>query len=665
MKKAMSIATAALACLSVKAADLTVSSGTTHTVSSEETYGTVTLAGGTVRLDSSSMKEQTIVSSANSTIQFNGGRLIPSGWNLYWFEPAENTMVTLESVDGKDIYLDVDFQKHYFSRGAGWVETSGAGDVVVRSQTYQGERMYLTFITNRITWGHAGDMRATGTGGLRLEKGGCLPSGTATGGIKLEGTTELYLGSEANTYVNSIEGPVHALGWAYLKFGQYKDGVFRNAPNVGGVSSVQKYGADTTLTIDNTGFRRLTILYGTARATGGASTVLALEMQHGSTFIVDGTTFTATNEATFTRNDNVNIVNGGSLDVVGATDASFNLESSGTLVKRGAGVWNVYGNEAVTGRFHVAGGTVRFRHMASCDGDQWWRMSVTKQYGGPTPAPAELGLFAGEERINQGLTAVSSTVASSLSAGTVMFPLGSPYVNAGANVARLFDDNNSSVWVWAEGGSSPTITASDSSTWLTAVFRLATAQSAKIATSADVRGSYWASYANGLKVESSPSGADGTWTERGNWTWSGAKGWASGWIYGSEHLAFTNNEREGTDANARGIALGTTIRVDGGATLDTSLVKSSERVVSSIEIDCVAGGGTITDLAFAESGTVNVLGLAADATTLPLTITRPVNSENVRRWKVRMDGLPKNGMHVVFENGTLRLIATGTIVLFK
>ena len=665
MKNTMAIVASALSCLSAIAADLVVPSGATHTVASNETYDSATLSGGTVQIDAGTLKCGTVSAAVSSTIKFNGGEFELSGYNSYGFEPSEGATLRLESVDGKDIALSGNWQPHCFSRGAGQVETAGDGDMVVFTRLNGGNRMYLTLSTNRVTWGHSGDLRATGGGGLKLVKGGALPSGVATGGIKLEGSTHLLLDGFSETDVNSIEGPVVSGNWVYLKFGKYKDGVFRNAPDVGGRCAVHKYGADTTLTLDNVGFRILSVLHGTVRAVGGASTVSDFEMQNGSSFVVDGTTFSATNSATFTRNDKVRVVNGGVLDVVGASDATFNLESSGTLVKRGSGVWNVYCDTSISGRLHVAGGTIRLRHMDSCAADQWWRMSVTKQYGAPAPTICELALFDEEgTRINQKLSAVTTRDASTLAAGTAMFPANSPFDTESARLAYLFDGSNSDLFgVWAgTPPDTPTITDGDSATWLTVVFRLATGQTGAVA--ADIMHGYRASYARGLKVESSPTGADGTWVERGDWSWSGrASSWDT-WLHGDSHLTFTVNERDGTDANGRGFAAGTTLRVDGGAILDTALVRPSERVVSSLEIDCAAEIGTITDLAFAETGVFNLSNVPnAQEVVLPLSIMRPTDTAFAKGWRVFANGVEKRAYHVVYINGILRLHKPGSMLI--
>jgi len=675
MKKTMAMATAALLCLSVNAADLTVPSGTTHQVGSNEGYDTVTLQGATVLLNAAQLQCQTVNATANSTIRFNGGKLAASSWDKYWFQPSSGSTLTLESVGGNAIYLNVGYQRHNFSTGAGTVATTGSGDIVVDSLVDgNGNRMYLTFDANNVTWGHSGDLRAVGKGGLLLKNGGTLPSGSSTGGVKLEGSTELYLESNADSYVNSIEGPVRAIGWSWLKFGRDKDGVFKNAPNVGGICNLEKYGVDTTLTLDNTGFYKLDVKNGTVVATGGATTIRDLSMNADTTLNVIDTTFAATNSVSLNRTSRVVVGEDGEFDAVGGADAAFNLESSGTVVKRGAGTWNVYGDNALTGRVQVVGGTMRFCYLASCESDQWWRMSITKQSGNPSVNPGELGLFAGSERINQGnLSVVSSKSAASLNAGEVMFPTGSPFAGTAANLSSLFDNANSGLWGWEKGPSSPVVTNSIPSSWLTVVFRVNASQSSKIATSADVRDSYHESWSKGLKVESSPNGTDGTWTERGNWTWTGDAGWGQGWLAGDSHRTFTVNTRKALDGidtakSSRGIAAGTVVRVDSGATLDMSLVKTTENIVSALELDAAVGGGTITDCAFAEQGTLNVVNTTrGDLKTLALqlTVVRATGAANLANWKVALNGVELRNWKLRFANDTVTFVPPGMAIIYQ
>lgn len=668
MKMRISMMTmAALSCISVKAADLTIPAGTTRSVDSNEEYQTVSIAGGTVLLNAQ-LKSQSINATADSTIKFNGGRLAASSWDKTWFQPSAGAVLALESVDDKDIYLDVGYQRHYFSSGAGTVATLGSGDVVVNSLKSGNDRMYLTFNADNVSWGHSGDLRVTGQGGLKLLKGGALPSGAATGGIKLEGSTELYLESEANSFVNAIEGTVRSIGWSWLKFGDSKDGVFKNTSNVGGVCHVEKNGADTTLTLGNTAFYKLHVKNGAVVATGGATEIHDLAMDANTTLNVVDTTFAATNTATFNSSAAVSIGEAGVFDAVASKDAAFFLDSAGSVVKRGDYAWNIYPSQALSGRIQVSGGSLKLRYkdVQNCANDQWWRISITEQaYLEKGVTLAEIGLFAGNERINGGLSATTAEV-SAMPNGTAKITSSdfSSY-----NVANLFDSNGTTIWGfhWQQPPSSvPVIYGGHP---LTIVLRLPPSHIGKIVTAVDISNSnpYGVDPAESFTVESSSDGVN--WTTRGSHNGLSKKDWPN-WYGGSSHYAVPEATRviEGTGQGGVGLLPGTVVRVDAGATLDLSLVKASDREISALEFDAAIGGGTITDAVFAREGTVNLLNVSREALKtlkLPLSFDRADGVGNIKNWKVAIGGKILPGWEFHLVDGAVAFTPPGTTIVIR
>ena len=280
------------------AADLSVGPGETHTVSSSESYEKVNLSGGTVRLNAGgSLGEQTVVGAAStsSTIEFNGGKLTSSVWDQTWFSPAAGADILLQSVDGNPINLDVGYQRHNFSNGDGTVTTAGSGDIKVSSLDVSGTRMYLTLNSGNVNWGHSGDLVASGSGGIKLQKGGTLPSGANVGGVKLTGSAQLYLDSVASSDVNSLEGRVTSIGWSYLKFGRHKDGVLKNTGRIGGVSYVQKYGSATRLTIQNADFHGLEVYEGAVAISDSPVICNSMTVYDNAVLDVDSSSLTVTN----------------------------------------------------------------------------------------------------------------------------------------------------------------------------------------------------------------------------------------------------------------------------------------------------------------------------------------------------------------------------------
>ena len=671
--KSLAVALAGTCTLASYAGNLSVGAGSTHTVSSDEAYETVALGGGTVSLKAGQLKCQSVTASASSTIRFDGGKLAASSWDKTWFQPSSGATLQLESVDGKDIYLDVGYQRHYFSSGAGTVATAGAGNLVVNSlKDGSGNRMYLTFNANNVTWGHAGDLIVRGQGGLRLARtvpnANSLPSGAATGGIKLEGSTELYIESQAESLINSLEGPVRAQGWGWLKFGHSKSGALKNAPAIGDNCVVEKHGTDTTLTLDNTSFGTLDIQYGGVVATGQPTTMRSLIMGADTQLDVVDARFSATEAATFKGGNSVTVGASGVFDAVGVADAIFLLDSAGSLVKRGAGAWDIYPSQALSGRVQVSGGSLKLRYkdVQNCANDQWWRISITGQawlQKGCTLA--EIGLFAGGDRVNGGLTATQAATAS-MSAGTAKITSGD---FASYNVANLFDSNGSTIWgadYYDPPADAPKIYGGHP---LTVVLRLASSQAGKNVTHVDVSNfSYYGNdHVTSFTVESSADGEN--WISRGTYSGLGNSNWTS-WTGGSSHFPVTEVTRviEGTGQGGVGLLPGTVVRVDAGATLDLSLVKASDREISALEIDAAIGGGTITDAVFAREGTVNLLNASREALKtlkLPLSLVRADGAGNIRNWNVAIGGnvVPGWGFHVV--DGEVVFTPPGTTIVIR
>ena len=649
------------------AADLPVGPDETHTVDSSESYEKVNLAGGTVRLNAGgSLGEQTVVGAAStsSTIEFNGGKLSASSWDKTWFSPASGADILLQSVDGNPINLDVGYQRHNFSNGDGTVTTAGSGDIKVNSFDSSGTRMYLTFNAGNINWGHSGDLVVSGTGGIKLQNGGSLPSGEAVGGIKLTQGAHLYLDSEASSDVNFIEGEVEALGWAWLRLGKYKDGHLKKIGTTDGVLVVEKHGDTTRLTIQDAEFYELTTAAGAVTVAEEPVICKSMNLWKQTSLDVDSASLTVTDKSEIRAGASVAVKSGATLDVKTVRADAFNLESAGMLVKRGTGSWDVYGTAPLSGKVHVAEGSLKLRYKEeqSCANDEWWRVSVTKQaYMTKAVTLVEIGLFNGADRVNGGLTTTSAAVDA--------MPNGTAKITSSAfssgNVANLFDGNASTLWGpnWQDTPGTPLIYGGNP---LVIVMRLA---AGKTVTSFDLSNNpYFNDSAKSLTVESSADGAN--WVSRGSGTDLAKADW-SNWYGGSKHYAVNNATRivEGEGKGGRGVAAGTVLRVDAGATLDTSLVKVEECVASALEIDATTGCGTITDLALAENGVLNVVNLPEGTKLRDLVLSFPVTrlsgAENLKTWMVSIDGTVKRGYAVQMSNGQLTFSAPGLAIIFR
>ena len=99
-----------------------------------------------------------------------------------------------------------------------------------------------------------------------------------------------------------------------------------------------------------------------------------------------------------------------------------------------------------------------------------------------------------------------------------------------------------------------------------------------------------------------------------------------------------------------------------------SLVKTTENIVSALEFDAAVGGGTITDCAFAEQGTLNVVNTTRNGMrtlSLPLTVVRATGVANLANWKVALNGVVLRGWELRYANDTVTFAFPGMSVVFR
>ena len=92
-----------------------------------------------------------------------------------------------------------------------------------------------------------------------------------------------------------------------------------------------------------------------------------------------------------------------------------------------------------------------------------------------------------------------------------------------------------------------------------------------------------------------------------------------------------------------------TASVAAGATLDTAYIQDSSLSFAALEVDCAAGGGTLTKFAPAPNGALYLKNLPGGLTAryiVPLTLTETVGAENLASWTVYVDGTPVRGRYV-------------------
>ena len=109
------------------------------------------------------------------------------------------------------------------------------------------------------------------------------------------------------------------------------------------------------------------------------------------------------------------------------------------------------------------------------------------------------------------------------------------------------------------------------------------------------------------------------------------------------------------------------VKVAAGATLDATLVNGGQEV-SSLTVDCTAGGGTLKGVKLASGGTLNLVNLPAGTKlseyAVPLTFVDAGGTANARTWTVQVDGVASRAK-LKWQNGGLFVPSAGTIAIFR
>ena len=120
--------------------------------------------------------------------------------------------------------------------------------------------------------------------------------------------------------------------------------------------------------------------------------------------------------------------------------------------------------------------------------------------------------------------------------------------------------------------------------------------------------------------------------------------------------------------NAYGLSSTSKVSVASGASVDFANVTPGQ-VLSKIEVDCTAGGGTIANFTVAESGTIylkNVSSLLAFQTaSIPVTLTGVVEPSRFSGWEVSADGTVQRNYYLQYRDGGLYLVPDGTVVVIR
>ena len=116
--------------------------------------------------------------------------------------------------------------------------------------------------------------------------------------------------------------------------------------------------------------------------------------------------------------------------------------------------------------------------------------------------------------------------------------------------------------------------------------------------------------------------------------------------------------------NGAVLALGTTVKVDPGASLSFA---AAPPPVSSLAVDG-GGAGSIDTLTIAPNGALHLTGVprvALSGYSVPLTIGQISQRENLRSWTVYLDGVAQGNAKILVQGSTLYIGQGGTMVIFR
>lgn len=108
------------------------------------------------------------------------------------------------------------------------------------------------------------------------------------------------------------------------------------------------------------------------------------------------------------------------------------------------------------------------------------------------------------------------------------------------------------------------------------------------------------------------------------------------------------------------------VSVAAGATLE---FESEQLEIAALEVDLTAGAGTITRFTPTEGGALYLTNLVADATfighALPITVQTVAQADNLKTWKVYVNGTERPDLGVRAGAGTLSVVGSGMLLIFR
>lgn len=650
-------------------------------------------------------------------ILFNGGRLrnnymATHGNSLVQLSPATNTVLVLEGIGSHGIRITKNYTSAMpLNGGMGTLRFQGKCSVLIgeagnilpgAASGVNRNPHYIDPKKGPIEWKQTGDIYINDNGILRMAADNQLPYGEGEPGLRLQNNAildvngytlnlcKLVSESTAAMVTNQTASHEGRPVTSTIVFGVGDtDGIFSAicADNV----NVEKVGSGTLLVSNVTMKGTLTIKEGKVKFAGKNSFAKNVVFEDGVGVVADIVKST----------DTIKSIDYPMPKHTGEPRIVYENSADGETLVYPGDVWK--GLEV-----DVTEGTLRFSNVVK---DKYWRFTAKTAYAYASSATNaatleinKLGLWAtnvvtATRKMTDSIAYGVTTNATShtfdypwqLPAGICMAePKGMSWQFEQDHDGReylgpeaLFNDQAHYCWnVTNHPGSTKAFPLlEDPTTWITAAFRLK--DNALPVSSFSPARTHWSTGVAAWILSSSPTGKDGTWTVRHEHfaKWADTKGMTLAdadkiseyphcddnnpktgasqkdslkWYNNSVPYHF--NQGGGAGETFQDIAA----KVAKGATLDTGYIGDDYLSFSSLEIDMVAGSGTITKFAPAENGILHLRNLPIGmdfrkVRDLPIQIEKYVRSENLATWAVYLDGVPQKGVRIVIINGVMRL----------
>jgi hypothetical protein len=112
------------------------------------------------------------------------------------------------------------------------------------------------------------------------------------------------------------------------------------------------------------------------------------------------------------------------------------------------------------------------------------------------------------------------------------------------------------------------------------------------------------------------------------------------------------------------------LEVSPGAVADFTNVTGGQ-TVDTLTVDATAGGGTVKNVSFAETGTIHLKNLPSNASlrdfSVRLTLSDAQNTANLAGWRICVDGVELDARRykAAYGSGFLRIIGAGMAIIVR